>query len=368
VEKTARRPVGQRLTRWLLRAVMPYPWRFRLMVRMAGLGKPLLDRLPGATAARWAAMAGAASGQPLQRPGPASRPGVFRPTDRAYPRKLRVAMLAGCVQPSLDPDINEATQRLLTRLGAEVVVAQGAGCCGALTHHLGDADKARQQARANVKAWWALHQEDPLDAVVITASGCGTTVKDYGHLLADDPQWAEPAAALAALACDVSEVIGRLNEETPLPVMSDSHPGLGMAVTYHAACSLQHGQKVRQLPQDLLRQVGFEVREPSDPHLCCGSAGTYSLLQPDLSGQLLERKTATLAATGGAVVAAGNIGCIKQIGSASAVPVLHTVQLLDWACGGPRPQGPKTAASRAHSHLLGRAKPADCTLAAARPD
>jgi glycolate oxidase iron-sulfur subunit len=339
VEKTAPRPWTDRLIRRLLRTMMPYPLRFRLMVRAARLGVPLLSRLPGKMAQRLSTMARAAVAQPLKTPGPASLPGTFHPKDKASPRVLRVALLAGCVQPSLDPDINEATVRLLTQMGAEVVLPPGQGCCGALTHHLGDRDSAVIQARRNVQAWWALHQKGGLDAVVITASGCGTTIKDYGHLLADDPTWAEPAATLAALACDVSEVIERLSRTHPLPPMPDSHPGRSLPVAYHSACSLQHGQKIRTLPQALLRTVGFTVSEPTDPHLCCGSAGTYSLLQPELSGQLRQRKVDTLAATGAKVVAAGNMGCIKHIGQQAQTPVIHTVQLLDWACGGPRPPG-----------------------------
>ena len=250
----------------------------------------------------------------------------------AGPRRLRVALLTGCVQCVLAPSINEATVRLLARHGCEVVVARGAGCCGALTHHLGD--EARDRARRNVAAFTRESEGDGLDAIVANASGCGTMLKDYGHLLADDPAVAADAARVAGLARDVSEVLERLGFAGR---GSAAAPRPAPAVAYHAACSLQHGQKIDALPAALLEAAGFAVRAVPDGHFCCGSAGTYNLLQPALAGELGARKAAAIESTGAAIVAAGNIGCMVQIAAHTALPVVHTVELLDWATGGPRP-------------------------------
>jgi len=324
IEKTYARPLPDRMMRRMLAEVMPYPGRFRAAMRASRLGKPLASMLPG----RLRAMLDAA---PTSLPAatPTGKPGTWK---AAGPRKMRVALLTGCVQPVLHPEINESTVRLLTRLGAEVVVAKGQGCCGALVHHLGKEEQGMAFARANVAAWMRELDGEGLDAVVVNASGCGTTVKDYGHMLAADPEWADKAARIAGLARDVSEVIAQLGL-TPREKTRD------VQVAYHAACSLQHGQKIRDLPKALLAEAGFTVREPLEPHLCCGSAGTYSLMQPELSTQLQARKTANLEATKPDVIATGNIGCLMHIGEATRVPIVHTVQLLDWATGGPKPAG-----------------------------
>jgi glycolate oxidase iron-sulfur subunit len=236
--------------------------------------------------------------------------------------------MTGCAQRALNTDINDATIRLLTRLGVEVVVAEGQGCCGALTHHMGKTAESHATAARTIRAWTREKAARGLDAIVINTSGCGTTVKDYGHMFRGDPLAAD-AAAVAALARDVSEVLVTLGLPEGAPK--------GLRVAYHAACSLQHGQQVKAAPKDLLRRAGFTVLEPADAHLCCGSAGTYNLLQPAISGELKARKVATLEARTPDVIAAGNIGCMMQIGSGTAVPVVHTVELLDWATGGPKP-------------------------------
>jgi glycolate oxidase iron-sulfur subunit len=244
-------------------------------------------------------------------------------------RRMRVALMTGCAQKALNTDINDATIRLLTRLGCEVVVAEGAGCCGALVHHMGKEAQAHAFAAANIRAWAAEEARGGLDAIVINTSGCGTTVKDYGHMFAQDAVAGE-AKAVAAKTVDVTEILDRLGLPEGAPK--------GLRVAYHAACSLQHGQKVTMAPKALLKRAGFDVVEPANPHLCCGSAGTYNLLQPAISGELKARKAATLEAKAPDVIAAGNIGCMMQIGSATAVPIVHTVELLDWATGGPPPQ------------------------------
>ena len=239
--------------------------------------------------------------------------------------------MTGCAQKALNTDINDATIRLLTRRGCEVVVAEGAGCCGALTHHMGKASESHKTAAKNIRAWCKEIDQDGLDAIVINTSGCGTTVKDYGHMFRNDPLAAD-AARVSAIAKDVSEVLMELDSD---PTTHDVPEGLTIA--YHAACSLQHGQKIKTYPKDLLKKAGFTVVEPADSHLCCGSAGTYNLMQPDISGQLKARKVRTLEAKKPDIIAAGNIGCMMQIGSGTGIPVVHTVELLDWASGGPKP-------------------------------
>lgn len=322
IEQTYKRPVTDRLLRWVLSRIIPYPGRFRLALLGAKMARPFARLLPDRRLRAMVAMA------PKQVPAVSRNddPQVFAATG---PRRMRVALLTGCAQKALNTDINDATIRLLRRLGCEVVVARGMGCCGALTHHMGRSGESHAQAAANIAAWMAEKRAGGLDAVVINTSGCGTTVKDYGHMLRNDPLAAE-AAEISALALDVSELLVRLGLPEGAPK--------GLRVAYHAACSLQHGQQVKSAPKDLLKRVGFEVVEPADSHLCCGSAGTYNLLQPEISAELKARKVKTLEAKAPQVIAAGNIGCMMQIGSGTTVPIVHTVELLDWATGGPRPR------------------------------
>jgi glycolate oxidase iron-sulfur subunit len=263
-----------------------------------------------------------------QPPSPVDRPQIH---PAIGPRRGRVALLAGCAQQVLAPEINEATVRLLTRHGVEVVIARGAGCCGSLTHHMGKEGPALAAAKANIDAWLAGHANAPLDAIVINASGCGTTVKDYGFMLREDPTYAEKAQQVARLACDVTEYLDRLGLG---PVREPS----GLAVTYHSACSMQHGQQLRAQPKALLGAAGFKLREPSEAHLCCGSAGIYNIMQPEIATRLKERKVRNLERTRPEVIATGNIGCITQLRTGTAIPVCHTVELLDWATGGPKPR------------------------------
>lgn len=322
VEKTWRRPLPDRLLRWVLARVLPYPGRFRLALLGAKMARPFARLLPDARLRAMVAMA------PRVVP-PVSRnddPQTFPATGQ---RRWRVALMTGCAQKALNTDINDATIRLLRRLGCEVVVPRGMGCCGALTHHMGREDEAHGFAAANIRAFLAEKQAGGLDFIVINTSGCGTTVKDYGHMFRNDPLAAE-AAEVAGMAKDISEVLVRIGLPEGAPK--------GLRVAYHAACSLQHGQQVKTAPKDLLKRAGFEVVEPADSHLCCGSAGTYNLLQPEISAELKRRKVATLEAKAPQVIAAGNIGCMMQIGSGTGVPVVHTVELLDWATGGPKPR------------------------------
>ncbi|MFY0311537.1 glycolate oxidase subunit GlcF [Leisingera sp. D0M16] len=321
IEKHYDRPWSDRALRWLLARILPYPGRFRLALLGAKLAKPFKGLVPDARLRAMLDMA------PETIP-PVSRnddPQSFAP---AAPRKKRVALMTGCAQKALNTDINDATIRLLTRLGCEVVVAKGAGCCGALTHHMGREDESHATAAKNIRAWAAEMDGQGLDAIVINTSGCGTTVKDYGHMFRNEALAAD-AARVSAIAMDISELLMQLE----LPEGADK----GLTVAYHAACSLQHGQQIKTHPKTLLKRAGFKVVEPADSHLCCGSAGTYNLMQPEISAELKARKVKTLEAKAPDLIAAGNIGCMMQIGSGTKLPIVHTVELLDWATGGPQP-------------------------------
>lgn len=326
IEETYKRPLADRLIRRLLAFVLPYPERFRLALIGAWFAKPFAGILPKPIKAMLAlAPKTVASPSPVDRPHSA-------PAETT--RKMRVAMLTGCAQQVLNPVINEATSRLLTRHGCEVVVADGMGCCGALVHHMGRENEAHAQAKQNILAWEQVREEGGLDAIVINASGCGTTVKDYGYMLRNDPDWAERAAAISSLTKDVTEVM------LSLGVKATNADVSRVKVAYHSACSMQHGQKLKTEPKELLEAAGFQVLEPQESHLCCGSAGTYNILQPDLATKLRDRKVANLTRLKADVVATGNIGCQMQISSGleeGQLPVVHTVELLDWASGGPRP-------------------------------
>jgi glycolate oxidase iron-sulfur subunit len=323
IEKTYVRPLPERFMRWLLATVVPNPTLFRLSLIGGRLGRPFAGLMPGR-------LKGMVAMAPAKLSGPSSvdKPQVFVAQG---PRRKRVAMLTGCAQPVLRPEINEATVRLLTRHGCEVVIAEGAGCCGAIVHHMGREEDSRAAARANVAAWTGAIDGGGLDAVVFNASGCGVSLKDYGHLLRNDPEWAAPAARISAISKDVSELLVELGLKKPAVAT-------GQKVTYHTACSMQHGLGLRGQSKRLLSDAGFQVREPAEGHLCCGSAGTYSILQPELSMRLRDRKIANLEATEPEIIAAGNIGCLTHIGGGTRVPMVHTVELLDWATGGPKPQ------------------------------
>jgi glycolate oxidase iron-sulfur subunit len=328
IQKTYRRPLMDRVTRGVLAAVLPYPARFRAALSMARLGKPFAGLVRALGLKPFAAMLALAP-DTIPSKSPSAEPGTHAASGA---RRGRVALLSGCAQPVLKPGINEATIRLLTRLGVEVVLPKGEGCCGALVHHMGREEDALGSARKNVDAWTAEIDRGGLDAIVITASGCGTTIKDYGFMLRLDPAYADKAARVSALAKDVTEYLSTL--DLPAPASPS-----GLTLAYHSACSMQHGQKITRQPKQLLAKAGFVVKDPREGHLCCGSAGTYNILQPEIAATLRDRKVRNLEATGAALVATGNIGCITQIASAAKMPVVHTVELLDWAYGGPKPVG-----------------------------
>jgi glycolate dehydrogenase iron-sulfur subunit len=322
IEESFQRPLSERLLRGLLAALLPHPGRFRLSLQLAQLVRPFAALLPG----RLKGMI-ALSPRDLPAASPVDRPQVFAAQGT---RRLRVALLSGCAQQVLKPGINEATIRLLTRHGVEVVVAEGVGCCGSLTHHLGKEEPALASARANIAAWSREIEGQGLDAIIANASGCGTTLKDYGFMLREDREFAGPAARISLLAKDITEYLAGIEL---LPSAQNGN----LTIAYHSACSLQHGQKITALPKELLSKNGFVVKDVPESHLCCGSAGTYNILQPDIASRLRDRKVANIATVKPDMIAAGNIGCMIQIASGTSVPVVHTIELLDWATGGSRP-------------------------------
>ena len=323
IEETFTRPFADRWLRRLLAFLLPHPGRFRLALMGAWFARPLASAFPD----RMRAMLELAPAR-LPTPSPVDRPQVF-PAEG--PRRARAALMTACAQQVLAPEINEATVRLLTRHGVEVVVAEGAGCCGALTHHMGKAAAAHRSAKANIAAWTRELEGEGLDAVVINASGCGTTVKDYAYMLRNEPAWAAKAAAMSERTKDLTEFMDGLGLMAPARAT-------GLCVAYHSACSMQHGQQIREAPKRLLTAAGYTVSDVPEGHLCCGSAGTYNLLQPAIARRLRDRKVANIESLRPDAVATGNIGCMAQIAAATRIPVVHTVELLDWATGGPAPR------------------------------
>ncbi len=327
IEEHYMRPFVDRLLRNILKTVLPNPALFRVSLFLARLGRPFSGMFKqfGPFKPIGAMLELAPSS--VKGPSPLSASGTYPVEGK---RKGRVALLTGCAQPVLDPGINEATIRLLNRLGIEVVAPAAMGCCGALTHHMGKEDDSHAKARANVDAWIAEMDGAGLDAIIINTSGCGTTVKDYDHMLSEDGAYAEKAVRVSAITKDVSEYLTEIG-------LQDAKAPETVRVAYHSACSLQHGQRVRAEPKVLLAAAGFEVAEPAEGHLCCGSAGTYNILQPEIAGRLKSRKVKNIERTRPDIIAAGNIGCMTQIASGTGIPVVHTVELLDWATGGPKP-------------------------------
>lgn len=324
IETRHQRPWPDRALRGLLGWLLPRPGLFRMALMLAEPLRWLGPYLPG----RLGAMLRLAPA-PLPGPSEVDRPRVF-PAQGT--RRARAALLSGCAQQVVAPEINEAAIRLLTRHGVEVVVTAGATCCGALNHHLGQRDRAEALAGRTIAAWRALDRATPLDAIIVTASGCGTTIKDYGHMFQDVPTIAEDARWVTSKARDVTELMAEIG----LAPVGDAGERAGLKIAYHSACSMQHGQKLQQPPRHLLKQAGFTVQEIPEAHLCCGSAGTYNLLQPEIAGRLKQRKLDNIARVAPDLVATGNVGCIAQLHT-PATPVLHTVELLDWSTGGPLP-------------------------------
>jgi glycolate dehydrogenase iron-sulfur subunit len=345
IEETGKRGFRERLARALIAATLPYPDRFRQALRAARFARPfagLLRRLGFKELVAMLELAPAG----LLRSGSFAGPGTAATKTE---RLRRVILLAGCAQQVLRPEINDATIRLLARRGVDVEVAPGAGCCGALVHHMGREADAIAMAKRNIDAWMrVIGKGDPIDAVIVNASGCGTTVKDYGHLLAREPKYAERAAKIAGMARDVTEFIGSYDLGPPKRWSS-------LRVAYHSACSMQHGQRIVDEPRKLLRNAGFTVVEIPEGHLCCGSAGSYNILQPEIAADLRDRKVENIKSVRPDLVATGNIGCLTQLARGTDIPIAHTVELLDWAYGGPMPRGLEALAK--HVKDVPEAKP-----------
>jgi glycolate oxidase iron-sulfur subunit len=326
-------PLAERLFRAGLAWILPRPGALRAGMLLGRLVRPLAGLLPSPKAAstqptllrRIKALLAMTPGR-LPARGPAG--GTVFPAEGE--RRGRVALLQGCAQQVVAPRINQSAINLLTRHGIEVVLVKDEQCCGALNHHLGRDEEALALARANIGVWIAEAERNGLDAILVTTSGCGTVIKDYGYLLREDRDFAGPAARISALAKDITEYLGGI-ELKPVQQHGD------LVIAYHAACSLQHGQKIIHAPKELLSKNGFVVKDVPESHLCCGSAGTYNILQPDIANRLRDRKVANIAMVKPDMIAAGNIGCMVQIAGGTSVPVVHTVELLDWATGGPRP-------------------------------
>ena len=322
LDKLVKRPFADRLLRAILTRILPYPGRFRFALKMSGLGRvfswlmpknmrPLLDMAP----------------KRLPRSAEVAKAGVVSAVGE---KRMRVALLTGCAQQVLGPQINDATVRLLTRLGAEVVMPKDAGCCGALTFHMGERKRSRKLMQRNIEVWHNEVAENGLDAIVLNTSGCGTAIREYDYIFRHDPKLAVKAKTVTALVRDVAEVVAELG-------LGEASKASKLKVAYHDACSLQHGVQVKTQPRQLLKDAGFDVIEVPEAHICCGSAGTYNMLQPELASQLQARKAEHIESVAPQIVAAGNIGCMEQIAGGVKVPVVHTVELLDWATGGPRP-------------------------------
>ena len=301
VEAKVARPLGERITRTALKESLPRAWIFKPAFKVGQAVRPLLS-------------------PSLQDKLPVTKAAGAWPT-RTHARKMLV--LDGCVQPSMAPNINAATARVLDALGVQLMVAPKAGCCGALRFHLNDQEAGLDDMRRNIDAWWPLL--DRVEAIVMTASGCGVTVKEYGHLLAHDPAYADKAAKVSALTLDLSEIMPQFEAELAGRLANKTAP----RVAWHPPCTLQHGQQIRGKVEGVLRAAGVDVVLCADSHLCCGSAGTYSVLQPELSKELRDRKLANLAATGAAEIVSANIGCLTHLQSGTTTPVTHWIELVD---------------------------------------
>ncbi len=309
-ERQVRRPLAQRAARWVLREGLSRPAVFGGALALGRLMRPLL---PVALAAKVATLKPAGAWPPVRH-------------------GRRMLVLAGCVQPALMPDVNAAAARVLDRVGISLVEAARAGCCGALRFHLNDQDGGRRDMRALIDAWWPAIDSGEIEAIVMTASGCGTTVREYGHLLADDPQYAERAARIGAMTRDLSEILHA--ERQRIEALVAAGDWCGVPLAYHPPCSLQHGQQVRGLAEDLLRAAGYDLLPVADSHLCCGSAGSYSLLQPRLSRTLRDNKLRALNAGSATGIASANVGCIAHLQTGSGTPVGHWIEWMDKALSG----------------------------------
>ena len=337
IEKTYKRPLKDRILRTFLSNVLSKPINFKIVAILSKFVKPFRFFLPHKIRKMISFM-------PNKLPKKTLNTMEIYPTSSRKKPVARVALLTGCVQKVISPQINEATIRLLNRHGIEVIVPKNINCCGSLNHHLGKENLANQTFRKNILTWYDEYLKNGLDAIISNTSGCGTTLKDYGFIFRSDKDFKKKAKKISELTKDITEY---LEENVKLNFIEKTKNEKVYKIAYHSPCSMQHGQKITDLPKQLLAAAGFEVVSPEENHLCCGSAGTYNLMQPEIAGQLRDRKAANIARTAPEVVATGNIGCLMQLREVVDAPVVHTVELLDWATGGPPPNGlPQTASEQ----------------------
>ena len=327
IEKTYKRPFNERVIRSFLSIIMPNPTYFRIIGMLTLLVKPFRFIFPKKISEMIDLMPGKFPKKTLHKKKVYSA--------QKTKRIARVALLTGCVQKVLSPQINEATIRLLNRHGIEVVVPKGIDCCGSLNHHLGKSDLAHQSFKKNISIWYDEYLKHGLDAIISNTSGCGTTLKDYGFILRSDDDYKKKAKKISELTKDIAEY---LDENVKLNFIDKSEKEKKYKIAYHSACSMQHGQKIHKEPINLINKTGNEVLEIFDGHICCGSAGTYNLLQSDIAKKLLKNKIANIEKIKPHFISTGNIGCITQIANGTKIPILHTVEIIDWYTGGPKPE------------------------------
>ena len=327
IEKTYKRPFSERLVRDFLSKVLPNPILFKILGIFTLLVKPFQYIFPQKIRTMISLM-------------PIKFPKKNLPSLNVYPAKkrkkpvARVALLTGCVQKVISPQINEATIRLLNRHGIEVVVPKHIDCCGSLNHHLGKSDLARQTFKKNISIWYDEYLKNGLDAIISNTSGCGTTLKDYGFIFRSDEKFKKKAKKISELTKDISEF---LDENVKLNFIQNK-VNKSYKIAYHSACSMQHGQKIHEVPKNLIKKTGNQVFDIPEGHLCCGSAGTYNLLQGEIAKKLLENKISNINKVQPEIITTGNIGCITQISNGTKIPILHTVEIIDWYTGGPKPE------------------------------
>jgi len=328
IEKTYKRPFKERLVRNFLSWAIPNATNFKFVAILTFLSKPLHIFFPKQIKEMINFM-------------PKKFPKKTLPKMEVYYAKnkkkpfARVALLAGCVQKVISPQINEATIRLLNRHGIEVVVPKSIGCCGSLNHHLGKEQLAKESFKHNIKVWYDEYLNNGLDAIISNTSGCGTTLKDYGFIFRADKELKKKAKKISQLTKDISEY---LNENVKLNFIKNEEVQKKYKIAYHSACSMQHGQKIHKEPIDLIKKTGNDVIEIPEGHICCGSAGTYNLLQTDIAKNLLLGKIKNIEKIKPEIISTGNVGCITQIASGTKIPILHTVEIIDWYTGGPKPE------------------------------
>ena len=328
IEKTYKRPFGDRFIRNFLSIVLSEPINFRIIATLTQFVKPFRFFFPKKVREMINFM-------------PGKFPKKTLPNMNVYPAKnkkkpvARVALLTGCVQKVISPQINEATIRLLNRHNVEVVVPKGVNCCGSLNHHLGKSDLADQTFRKNISIWYNEYLKNGLDAIISNTSGCGTTLKDYGFIFRSDEDLKKKAKKISKLTKDITEY---LDENIKLNFIKKKENDKEYKIAYHSACSMQHGQKIHDVPINLIKKTGNQVYDIPDGHLCCGSAGTYNLLQNDIAKKLLKNKISNIEKIKPQFITTGNIGCITQIANGTKIPILHTVEIIDWYTGGPKPK------------------------------